>query len=171
MPALLLAYTLIDIAASLNSANGNVRERFTAWVDRYLLSSSSLTCNSIDLYGARCGLLHNYSASSDLSVGGKARKLFYAWYPTLAADQAELISLNDEMTLRLGDKPEEIIAIQAEDLISALKAGVGTFLAEIASDTGRAAQVYSRAINFMVEHPDADLREWIAAAKSALDKS
>lgn len=171
LPALLLAYTLIDITGWLSCDDGNVRERFTVWVDRYLLPNSSLRCNSIDLYGARCGLLHNYSASSDLSASGKARRLFYAWRPTPVADQAELISLYEEMTVELGNKPEQIVAIQAEDLINALKMGVDKFLAEIANDPQRSARVYSKAENLMVEQSDSYMRELIAAAKEVLDKS
>jgi hypothetical protein len=42
LPALLLAYTLIDIAGWLDCGDGNVRKRFTAWVDRYLLPGTPL---------------------------------------------------------------------------------------------------------------------------------
>jgi hypothetical protein len=171
LPALLLIYTLIDIAGWLDGKGANVRERFTTWVDTYLLPNSPLSCNSADLYGARCGLLHTYSASSDLSTAGKARKLFYSWHPTRVEDHTELIALNNEMALRLGRSPDEIIAIQGEQLISALREGVDKFLTDVARDSVRVADICARAMNFMVDHPNADLHKWIAAAREALGKS
>ena len=52
LPALLLAYTLIDIAGWLNSEK-SVGAGFTDWVEIYLLPNSALPCSSRELYDAR----------------------------------------------------------------------------------------------------------------------
>lgn len=171
LPALLLAYTLIDIAGWLNSNEASVKARFTDWVEKYILPNSTLPCNSLELYGARCGLLHSYSATSELSSAGKVRKIFYVWQPSRVEDHSKLISLYEELMTRLGKTPEQIIAIQVEDIFAALKTGVEKFLSEIASDPQRAVQIYDKAGNIMLDYPDADMQELIAKAKNVLGKA
>ena len=77
-PSLILLYSAIDIAGWLNSEHRKVQDRFTEWVDKYLLPNSSLKCTALDLYGARCGLVHSYSSDSDLSRSGKVTPIGYA---------------------------------------------------------------------------------------------
>jgi hypothetical protein len=101
-----------------------------------MLPNSTLPCSSLELYGARCGLLHNYSATSDLGASGPVRRLFYAWRPSRADDLAKLISFNTQMMAKLG---KDGVAVQAEDILSALQTGVDKFLSDIASDPQRAA--------------------------------
>ena len=164
LPALLLAYTLIDIAGWLNSEK-SVGAGFTDWVEIYLLPNSALPCSSRELYGARCGLLHSYSASSKVK---NVRKIFYTWLPTRVEDHKKLISLYEEMTVRLGNTPEKLVAIQAEDIFTALRIGVDNFLSDIANDPQRAEGVYAKAENMMIENQEADMHSLIAAAKEVL---
>ncbi len=46
-------------------------------INKYLLLDPELTCTSVELYSARCGLLHCNTAESDISRSGKARCLIY----------------------------------------------------------------------------------------------
>ena len=167
LPALLLAYTLIDIAGGL-IAMANRGRYFTDWLEKYMLPNGTLPCSSLELYGARCGLLHNYSATSNLGASGPVRRVFYAWRPSRADDLAKLISFNTQMMAQLGKDVEQIVAVQAEDILSALQTGVDKFLADIASDPQRAARVYAKAENMMVENQEADIQSLIAAAKKVL---
>jgi len=80
LPALSLLFVGIDIVASLERQPGEgMKASFTRWVEQYLLPARPLGCTSIELYAARCGILHTFTAESDLSRTGKARKLYYAW--------------------------------------------------------------------------------------------
>jgi hypothetical protein len=167
LPALLLAYTLIDIAGGL-IAMANRGRYFTDWLEKYMLPNGTLPCSSLELYGARCGLLHNYSATSNLGASGPVRRVFYAWRPSRADDLAKLISFNTQMMAQLGKDVEQIVAVQAEDILSALQTGVDKFLSDIASDPQRAARVYAKAENMMVENQEADIQSLIAAAKKVL---
>jgi hypothetical protein len=80
LSCLTLLYSAIDIFASLErQPNKGTRGSFVRWVDTYMLPNSALQFSSIDLYAARCGIVHAFSAESDLSRSGKARKIVYAW--------------------------------------------------------------------------------------------
>ena len=62
------------MASSLDRKEGEgTKAAFLRWCDSYLLASKALPCNSLELYGARCGVLHAGSPDSDLSRLGKAR--------------------------------------------------------------------------------------------------
>jgi hypothetical protein len=171
LPVLMLAYTLIDIAGWLNGDEELVKVRFTDWVEKYILPNSTLPCTALELYGARCGLLHNYSATSNLSSTGQVRRIFYAWRPSRVDDLANLISLDVELKANLGKDAEQIVAVQAEDFLSALQTGVDRFLSDIAKDPQRAARVSNKAEEMMAEHQDADLKAWIAAARGVLRRT
>jgi hypothetical protein len=78
-PALILLYSAIDTSGWLDSAESHAtRESFLQWVDRYLLNAKPLTCTALELYAARCGLLHTFTPDSRLSSEGKARRICYA---------------------------------------------------------------------------------------------
>ncbi len=49
------------------------RADFVAWCDRYLRVPGRETVSSLELYGARCGLLHCHSGESRASREGRAR--------------------------------------------------------------------------------------------------
>jgi hypothetical protein len=51
MPCLVVLYSGIDVAASLEPSTGSsVGERFEKWVDRYMLKGTSLPCTARELY-------------------------------------------------------------------------------------------------------------------------
>ncbi|MBE9171754.1 hypothetical protein IQ216_01225 [Cyanobium sp. LEGE 06143] len=54
-----------------------VSVRFQTWADKWLLSRGNLNCSSVDLYGARNGLLHRMTSDSKLSEKGLARRIIY----------------------------------------------------------------------------------------------
>jgi hypothetical protein len=81
LSAVKLIYSGIDNLAWLTRDHNSPkvqRKDFVAFVNKYLLPDSGLTCTSEELYSARCGLLHCNTAQSDISRSGKARCLCYA---------------------------------------------------------------------------------------------
>lgn len=80
IPSLILIYSSIDIAGRLNSEEPTkrVKDSFTKWVDRYMTPEKTLGCTAIELYGARCGVIHTLSSDSKESKKGIIRKVFYA---------------------------------------------------------------------------------------------
>jgi hypothetical protein len=80
-PVLILIYSTLDTLSYLDRVNDEetVKERFIRWVDTFLLlPNSKLKCSSIDLYAARCGMVHSSTAESNLSKDGKAKEIYYA---------------------------------------------------------------------------------------------
>lgn len=91
--AVTLMFSSLDALAALTrpvgqSTNGAV---FKAWATRFVKPDSSLGCTADDLWGARCGVLHLYSADSDLSAQNKARRIYYQWSAGPAAQAVRAI--------------------------------------------------------------------------------
>ncbi len=76
--ALVLIYSGIDAIASLEKpkAPGKVQEHFVDWVETYMEFKNGRV-TGVELFAARCGMLHAYSPISDLSKKGKARLIGY----------------------------------------------------------------------------------------------
>jgi len=68
------AMGLLDAPPEQTEANG---KSFQAWVKKYLLSNPEILFNEIDLWAARCSVLHTFTSQSDLSNRGKARQIQY----------------------------------------------------------------------------------------------
>ena len=91
--ALVLLYSAIDITSWLaaDDLNASVRAYFTTWVEKYLLSAIPLGITALELYAARCGLIHTFTPDSRLVEQGKARRIVYAWGTAKSTDLQELI--------------------------------------------------------------------------------
>ena len=64
--------------ASLEKDDGknDVRERFANWVNEYMQFSEWPEAG-LELFGARCGILHTYGPTSDLYQKGRVRLIGY----------------------------------------------------------------------------------------------
>jgi hypothetical protein len=140
LPALILIYSSIDFLAWLNRPSTRpdvVRSDFISWVDKYLLPNSHLRCSSLDLYAARCGILHSYTAESKLSREGKAKQICYAW------GSAEVKRL--ENRIKQAKLDSKAIAVHIEELFNALRFGFVNFISSLDADPDHAKLVYERA--------------------------
>ena len=81
-PALILLYSGMDAMGWLDSPVGQkdaTPTTFLNWCGKYLLHPQADTdVTPLDLYAARCGLLHQHTADSKLYRQGKVTKLFYS---------------------------------------------------------------------------------------------
>jgi hypothetical protein len=137
-PALILLYSGIDIASWLHADNPNdgVRKRFVAWAERYLLPATPLKCTALELYAARCGVVHTFSPDADLTRQGKARKIVYAMRPSQVGTLAETITL-------VGMK--NYVAVQLEDLMTAFSKAVEEFLKDLEANQAKLARAQKKA--------------------------
>ena len=72
LPSLMLIYAGADVLGALERQPGEgTRASFVRWVEAYMLAARPLGCAGIDLYAARCGVLHTFSADSDPTAGGR----------------------------------------------------------------------------------------------------
>lgn len=151
VPALILLYSAIDIASWLDSEKRSVQARFMEWVDKYLLPGSSLKCTALDLYGARCGLVHSYSADSNLIKSGKVTRIGYAWKPSTAVGLEQLIKANLDLSTLAGSEGDYFIAVQVEDLIESLRKGIQVFLGDLEGNSSRAEAAYAKTAGVLTD--------------------
>ena len=85
---LILLYSSIDILSALDADDGKAtRSTFTAWVDKYMTPETKLGCSSLEIYSARCGVVHTLSAETTLTERGKARDFAYVTWPVIFPEQ------------------------------------------------------------------------------------
>lgn len=145
VPALCLAFVAIDTLAALSrprNRGDQGRQDFLDWVDRYLLPSSEIPCTALDLYGARCALLHAYSSSSKLAAEGKAKKLCWAWGET-TSDQMQALADQSNDAGRL-------IAVHADHFLEFLAVAKRRFYEVLSGDPDLASLVEERAHSILV---------------------
>lgn len=78
--ALVVLYSSIDTVGLLDAPPEQVSASgasFKNWVKTYMLGDPAIEFNEVDLWGARCAVLHTFTAESDLSRAGQARQLQY----------------------------------------------------------------------------------------------
>ncbi|MBZ5528177.1 MAG: hypothetical protein LAN71_09800 [Acidobacteriia bacterium] len=162
MPCLVLLYSGIDVAASLEpSVAQGVGERFEKWVERYMLSGRSLPCTAKEIYAARCAVVHTFTPDSNISKAGSARAIGYAY------GNAEVKKL-DEATV-LSGRQELQVNVHLSDLIEAFHAGYEIYLKEALKDSARWKQVMEHANMWTVSIEPAKVEGYIAAKSSSGD--
>jgi len=124
--SVVLIFCGIDSLAALTrpvDAASTSRSVFIRWVEQFLLPESRLACSALDVYAARCGVLHTHSAESDLQRQGSARPLIYEWRQGPRADAQVPL-------------PAGALVIEVEALHDAFTAAVSRFLVESDTNAG-----------------------------------
>lgn len=67
-------FGFIDSELSNDSATGKT---FQNWVQKYILNSNVLNVTKLDLWAARCGVLHTHTSESDFSKKDTAKEIQY----------------------------------------------------------------------------------------------
>ena len=78
--SLVQIYAAIDtvgLLAADESIDRATSKTFCAWVDKYLIKQDGVNFTSLDLWSARCAVLHTFTTSSDITRAGGARELVY----------------------------------------------------------------------------------------------
>jgi len=164
MPCLVLLYSGIDVAASLEPSTGKgVRQRFENWVQRYMLDTRSLPCTATELYAARCAIVHTYTPDSDISQKGKARVVAYAFG---SADVKEL----DEATART-QRDKLQVNVHLRELIDAFRDGYKTYLNEALADATRRKEVIEHANNWTVSIDVDKVQQFLALNVSLINRA
>ena len=127
MPALVLIYSAIDSVSWIASDNEDqsVGERFQSWVNEWMLQKYPLPCTAIELYAARCGILHTLTPDSDLTTKKGVRRLSYAWGKAQQKDLDESIKLV---------KYPGIVAVHVNDIVSSFENGFTDFIEALETD-------------------------------------
>jgi hypothetical protein len=121
------------------------RTDFIAWYERYFPALFRKRCPGIEIYAARCGLLHSRTAESRLSRGGRARMVLLAW------DNAKASKLTT--AIRMARKGREAVVVHLDDLVSAYQNATSAFLSEIENDAALRSRVEIRAQKLFAHQP------------------
>ena len=141
LSGLALLYSTIDIMAWLSrplSQSDVRRDDFVHWVDTYLMPKANLKCTAIDLYAARCSVIHSYSAESKLSREGAARRICY--------------TIGNKDPKRLQDDLDAVnydaVVVHIDTMFNALRSSIEDFKKELTSNQELAERVFSRSEKF-----------------------
>lgn len=163
MPSLILIYSGIDVLGWLEYGDSlKSGPRFRKWADSYILPLPRSSCNATDLWGARCGLIHTFTADSDLSRKNKARKIVYAW------GTSEINTLNEMILL---GKMNDYVAVKIEDLSGAFQNGIESFLVDSERRPEKAKTIYARANGFFRTMSQGEANTLLDRAKSILEQT
>lgn len=153
LPCLTLVYSGIDVFASLEAKPGEgVQSAFVRWVEAYMLSDwRSFSGGAIDLYAARCGIVHTFTYRSELSRRGRARNIIYAW-GTAKADRL------DKSTRLLG---RDELTIHVRDLIDAFGRAVINHVEDVSAHPDRHKHFLEAAGHWLVGIPSSIIDEFL----------
>lgn len=123
MPCLSLIYTVIDSISWLGYGDKeeSSKKRFVQWVDKYLHPRIKDNCSAIDLYSARCSILHGLSWESELSKNHKAKRIVYS----LGRNTESSSQLDKELFSQ-----DFVASVHIDALIVSLKNAVNAFFAD-----------------------------------------
>ncbi len=119
LPTLCLIYSGIDTIAWVAYGDITVRDRFEKFVIDHMYIEKKLKPRPVNLYAARCAVLHTMTPDSNLSEKGHAVPLSYAW------GDADLESLE-----RSADTiaPGEYSCVHLNDLYWSFRLGISHFI-------------------------------------------
>ena len=155
-PALTLLYSGIDAASWLcaEQPDGSIQSYFVAWVEKYMLPTRGLECSALDLWAARCGIVHTLSPSSRLAQQGKVREILYV---NRGGDRRILDGLEDIRSAKslqeardgrgaapsAGDMSRKVV-LEIDALMNAFEKGVASMLSNAKSDAPLNARINER---------------------------
>jgi hypothetical protein len=116
------AMGLLDAPRSQTVATG---VSFKNWVKTYLLVQNTFSFNEIDLWGARCAVLHTFTTESDLSNCGQAREIKYVMG---VADPAVKLAYSEAAS-----EIDNSVIAWVEELLVAFEKAQQSFLADFAT--------------------------------------
>jgi hypothetical protein len=151
--AITLIFSSIDSLAALNrpvNQQSTDRNAFISWVEKYIRPEKLLGCSALDIYAARCGVLHTYSSESDLSMSGRARQLIYEWQGGPKADESI-------------PTPQESLAVKVEELHNVFRESVREFLIDLETDENTKSRVNRHLASLLCYTPWPKMSVTIAA--------
>ncbi|TAM55448.1 MAG: hypothetical protein EPN53_02880 [Acidobacteria bacterium] len=142
-----LVFAGIDAMAFLGLPDGAVEVTgadFIAWCDNYLHLPGSEPVSSLELYGARCGLLHCHSGESRSRRQGTARLI--QW------------TNKGVPVLYRPDIDANLVFVSVQALVESFFEAVDRFLVELFREPGRAAVADARLQNMFVYRRQDEIR-------------
>ena len=144
LPALILIYSGIDILANLSRPKGKEKgthKDYCKWCEKYILpNTQDIYCDSIDLYAARCAVVHSYGYKTELTNLGKARIMAYAWGDKTAKGMKVITDLTQFK--------DSVSHLHINKLAEGFALGIDKFFEDIKNDPEMDKLVKKRAKDF-----------------------
>lgn len=148
---LILLFSTIDILGFLNmpeSKEENGGDDFQAWTAEYLSEEGRAFATDLDLWSARCGIVHALSTKTRLTSNGRAVHVTYFW----GKEEWRAGVLNADPA-----RPPDVIALPLGGLVQAVSAGAREFIKDVLSDVEKCKTVRRRlGHSFINLRPGAD---------------
>jgi hypothetical protein len=148
---LILVYSGIDAMAHLTMPADKdkvTRADFVAWAEKYLrfrdvAKQPTLALPGIELYAARCALVHTYSSEADLHKKGDVKRQ---------------IGYGDEFLPEIAEKAdvEHLVIVSIRGLVDAFTRGIAATLQDIKGDEPRRKLFAERLEKMVHELPYAE---------------
>ena len=148
IPGLTLVYSGIDAMAWMYRSEQRddvTRKDFFDWVEKFMQPENTLNCKAIDLYAARCSILHSFTYESKLTREGKSKQIFYTW------GGADLNKLQKIMDLK---HPNTTVILSIETLYGSFQKGIYSFIEEMKSDSNLLKLVSIRTAKYFGSIPE-----------------
>jgi len=137
--AVILILSGIDSMAYLNmpeSQEDVTKTDFISWVDQYIKFPCKEKITGLDLYGARCAMLHSYGVVSKLSREGKCRVVGYM------SESIPEIRYNPSVS-------KDFVLVSVPALAEAFYKGIDRFLVNLFSNSDKAKVAEERLKGFI----------------------
>lgn len=135
---------LLDAPASQTAASG---ESFKNWAKKYLITGSNFEFNEIDLWAARCAVLHTFTSQSELSNFGKAKELQY-----YSCDKSSTVA-QKFMTITKSMQGGKHLPVHYQDFCQAFFSAIKKFVYDL-DENCRANDTYNERLrNILQLHP------------------
>jgi hypothetical protein len=147
--SLVIIYSTIDTCGLLDAPPQQAAATsasFKAWVKKYVLTYPGLEFNEVDLWGARCAVLHTFTSESDLSNAGKARQLQYYTGDRSASHVQQLISFTKS------HEAGKHLPVHYGDLADAVFEGMKAFVPDLAASCQTSSAHLARLRNVIQAH-------------------
>lgn len=145
---LILVYSGIDAMANLTMPAGKdkaTRADFVAWAEKYLRfrdagKNATLTLPGIEIWAARCAIVHTYSTEADLHKKGEVKRQ---------------IGYGDEFLPEVATKAdvEHLVMLSIRGLVDAFSRGIVATLQDLKGDEARRQLFAERLGKMMHELP------------------
>lgn len=133
-PTVILILAGIDAMAYLSMPADQIevtKQDYISWVERYIRLPGKEKITGYDLYGARCGMLHQYGVRSGLSRSGKCRVIGYVEH------SVPEVFYNPEVAT-------DLVIVSIKALKDAFFAAIDKFIPELFDDESKRSTVEER---------------------------
>jgi hypothetical protein len=154
MPALILIYTLMDTFAwaVYGADERSSRRRFETWAKKWVLGHAELGCTAVDLYAARCAVLHTMTSEASLTESGEARRIAYAWGTATAEKLRSAVSALEH---------DNIVAVHIESLFAAVREGMARMVERSDQDSRLRMRLEQAASKHFASMEDEKVEEFL----------